>query len=82
LKNAVLKGWVDCFATHHLPQDYDHKVIEFENAKPGMIGLESAYGVITTAFPILVKKKIAMLSSHPAKIAGLPIHPLQQVTKL
>jgi dihydroorotase len=35
LKNAVLNGWVDCFATHHLPQDYDHKVIEFENAKPG-----------------------------------------------
>jgi dihydroorotase len=41
-----------------------------------MIGLESAYGVITTAFPILVKKKDCHVSSHPAKIAGLPIHPI------
>lgn len=77
LKNAVLKGWVDCFATHHLPQDYDHKVIEFENAKPGMIGLESAYAVVTTSIPALSEEmKIAMFSSHPAKIAGLAIQPI------
>lgn len=72
LKKAVMDGWVDCFATHHLPQEYDCKVVEFENAKHGMIGLETAYAVITTVLPELSEeKKIQMLAFNPRKIAGL-----------
>ena len=46
LLTALLDGTVDCIASHHIPQNYDNKVCEFEYAKNGMIGLESLFGTL------------------------------------
>lgn len=73
LRDAVKTGVIDCFATHHLPQDWDAKQVEFEYAKNGMIGLESAFGVLRKHLPeVPVERLIEMLSAQPRKIFGLP----------
>jgi dihydroorotase len=67
LREAVKQGWIDCIATHHLPQHTDAKVLEFEYAKFGMIGLESCYAAVQTAIPDLSSDLLARLFSINAR---------------
>ncbi len=72
LKAAVLDGTVDCIASHHTPQDRDQKEIEFEYAKPGMIGLQTSFAAVATALPQLgTEKLVALFSTNAAKLFGL-----------
>lgn len=72
LKQALLDGTIDCIATHHLPQDIDHKIVEFEYAHFGMVGLETSFAVIRTYFPELgLEKTIELLSNKPRSIFDL-----------
>ena len=42
---GVADGTVDAIATDHAPHAPERKAVEFANAAPGMIGLETALGV-------------------------------------
>lgn len=73
LRNALLNGEIDCVASHHLPQDWDGKTCEFEYAKYGMIGLETAFATVKEAVPGLTAEQIAAVFSGNARnIFGLP----------
>ena len=71
LREAVNNGWIDCMASHHLPQEWDSKTCEFEYAGYGMIGLETAFGVAGAA-GTSVERWITLCSTNPRKIFGLP----------
>ena len=72
LQKAVLDGTIDCIATHHLPQDSDHKVVEFEYAHYGMLGLETSFGVIRSCMPGLTMERwVELASLNPRKIFDL-----------
>ena len=74
LREALLEGTIDCIATHHLPEDTDHKMVEFEYAGFGMIGLETSFAVLRTCVPELtLEKLVELLSVNPRKVFDLPI---------
>ncbi len=73
LQQAVTDGLVDCVATHHLPQHWDDKTCEFEYARPGMTGLQTAFVTVQTALPELSNERLVnIFSANARRIFGLP----------
>lgn len=71
LLEAVRAGRIDCISTHHQPWHIDQKQCEFEYAKAGMIGLESALGALG-AIGLSPTQIVNLLSLGPRRIFGLP----------
>lgn len=79
LRQAVIDGQIDCIASHHLPQNWDSKTCEFEYAKHGMIGLQTAFAAINTLLPSLSNQQLSNLFSNNARqIFGLPTTTIKQ----
>ena len=75
LKQALLDGTVDVVATDHAPHGSEDKCVEFEHAKPGMLGLETSLAVVHRIF---VESGLAdwrfvakVMSERPAEILRL-----------
>jgi dihydroorotase len=51
---AVIDGTIDCITSDHNPLDIELKKLEFDLAKDGTIGLESAFGALLTVLPLEV----------------------------
>lgn len=74
LRDGVLDGTVDCIASHHFPQDWDHKICEFEYAAFGMIGLQTSFAVVNHLLDQLTNDQLVKLFSLNARnIFNLPI---------
>jgi dihydroorotase len=79
LLKAVEDGTVDCISSHHLPQDWDGKTIEFENAKAGIASIETSFNAVIQKLPKLSEEKIAALFSTNARnIFGLSASTIQE----
>jgi dihydroorotase len=76
LRAGLLDGTIDCIATDHAPHTEIDKDVEFDEAPPGMIGLETAFAQLHTR---LVKTGIVdlldlvrFLTVRPAEALELP----------
>lgn len=49
---GVLDNTIDCITSDHNPIDIEHKKMEFDLAKNGTIGLESAFGALLTVLSL------------------------------
>jgi dihydroorotase len=67
LRQALFDGTVDCIASHHLPQSRDEKLVEFEYASNGMIGLQTSFAAVLAAVPELTPDRIVALFSLNAR---------------
>lgn len=76
LRQALADGVIDCVATDHAPHGEHEKMCEFANARPGMLGLQTALSVVveTMVEPgLLTWRDVArVMSEAPARIVGLP----------
>jgi dihydroorotase len=75
LVEALADGTVDAVATDHAPHTPEEKGLEFDLAAPGVVGLETAVGLVLTE---LVAKEVIpparfveLLSTSPARVLGL-----------
>ena len=73
--NALIEGLkdgtIDMVTSDHNPIDIEHKKIEFDYAKYGTVGLESAFGALNTVFTI--KKTIDLLTKGKERF-GISSH--------
>jgi len=52
LIDGVLNGTIDMITSDHNPIDIEHRKMEFDLAKNGTIGMESAFGALLTVLPL------------------------------
>jgi dihydroorotase len=79
VKVALADGTADAIATDHAPHAPELKDLPFDQAPPGMLGLETAFALSVTELDLPLARILALLSWQPAVIAGLdPDHGGQQ----
>ena len=73
---GIEDGTVDVIATDHAPHHADEKMVEFDRAPFGIVGLETAVPIVFDRLVhtgrISVARMIELLSTNPAKIMRLP----------
>ena len=76
IKKGLKDSTIDAIATDHAPHAIEEKELEFDYAPFGMIGLETAVGLVITELverEILSWPEVALrMSTNPAKILNLP----------
>ncbi len=71
VRAAVARGTLDAIATDHAPHTADAKDRPFEEAPPGMLGLETALPLALTELDVPLGDVLGLLSWRPAQIAGI-----------
>jgi dihydroorotase len=76
LRAGLADGTIDCVATDHAPHALEDKETEWAAARPGMLGLQTALGVVMETMVIAGRLDWAgvaeRMSLTPARIGGLP----------
>lgn len=77
LLEAVVDGTVDCLVTDHAPHNPNEKMLEFDRAPFGIIGLETALGLVLTHLYhpglISLRRVVELMSTQPAQLINQPL---------
>lgn len=78
--HGLADGTIDAIATDHAPHHQDEKMLEFDRAPFGVVGLETALGMVlktvyhasAESLSIPLPRIVEALTVGPAKVFGLP----------
>jgi dihydroorotase len=77
LRAGLRDGTIDAIATDHAPHAPETKAAPFEDAPPGMLGVETALAVVLTTLVepgvITLADAVGALSWRPARVSGLDV---------
>jgi dihydroorotase len=71
VRAGLADGTVDCIATDHAPHAPEAKEQPFDQAAPGMLGLETALALALTHLDLPVADVLGLLSWRPAAVLGV-----------
>ena len=73
---GLVDGSVDLIATDHAPHHSDEKMVEFDRAPFGIVGLETAVPIVFDRLVhtgrITLRRLVELLSVNPARVMGVP----------
>jgi dihydroorotase len=76
LKKGLKDGTIDVIATDHAPHSFDEKQVEFQSAPFGIVGLETALGLVVTELVdggvLTLSQMTEKMSTNPRRIMNLP----------
>jgi dihydroorotase len=71
VRAGLASGAIDAIATDHAPHTQEAKEEPWDQAPPGMLGLETALALAITKLGIPLQKILAVMSWQPARIGGI-----------
>ncbi len=77
---GLADGTIDAIATDHAPHAVHEKEVEFTEAPPGILGLETGFAVVlelVRSGGLTPSQLVAALTSGPAAVLGLPVGRLE-----
>lgn len=76
VREALADGTIDAIVTDHAPHAPEEKLVEFDRAPFGVVGLETALGVVITHLVrpglLSIEQALRSMSTLPAQILGIP----------
>jgi len=82
IKKGLRDGTIDCIATDHAPHSIEEKDVEFNAAPPGLVGLETALGLVVTELinknVLSWEEAIAKMTINPARILNLNLGKIEK----
>lgn len=82
LRKGIKRGTIDAIASDHAPHSEEEKDQEYDEAPFGIIGLETSFALASTELyhgkVVSLPRLVALMSTNPAGILGLPCGTLRQ----
>ena len=76
IRQGLADGTIDVIATDHAPHTEEEKDVEYEKAPFGLVGLETAVGLVWTELVhtglLTPLQAVTCLARNPARILGIP----------